>query len=174
MIRIVSAAIVGCFILVGCSAQSEPDAEASHQPAAAATQVRDAGAAIDLPIPATEVDQIVSTTYRVLTVVTNPNLSKSQKNEQTADSSTGTLVVTETPIPNAPVELEPVAVQKFTYLSKDQVEIAALSGTQTLHVTLLPQGQHWLVDDITSDGCASGSACPFDVEPLPSLAPEKN
>lgn len=174
MIRIVSAAIVGCFVLVGCSAQSEPDAEVSHQPVAAATQVRAAGAAIDLPIPATEVDQIVSTTYQVLTVVTNPNLNREQQNDQTADSSTGTLVVTDVPVASVPVELKPVVVQRFTYLSKDQVQIEANAGDQTLYVTLIPQGQRWLVDDITSDGCSSGSACPFDPSVVPTLPPEKN
>ena len=163
----------------GCAVAADEQPDSDPLPSVIAGGVsaevsRGGGSPIDLPVSPEGVDQVVSVTYRVATVVTNPNLSSDEQNTETAAISTGKLVLVPSEKSPAPVELQPVVVQRFLYLSADQVQVSVQAGVDQLFVTLVPGGGGWLVEDVTSTGCATGAACPFDPAPPPTIAAEES
>lgn len=179
LVRFVVGLVAVAAVVSGCSASSEPEAasggDSQAVPSAAAGAASGGGGLrVDLPIPPGVVDQVVSASHQVVGIVTNPNLSSDEQNEQTAQLATGKLVLVAAEKSTTPVELQPVVVQKFVYMSTDQVQVIVQSGSEELFVTLVPRGDRWLVDDVTSTGCATGSACPFDPEPLLPGEPVKS
>lgn len=147
---------------------SSGSAEASASPAA--PQPSRISSGVVLPISDSDVDRIVTVSQRVVVVLANPNLSADEQNNQTAALATGNLVLDGHRAPPTQQPVDPVTVQGFEYMSATQVQVRAAAGSLKLFLTFAKPAGQWLVDDVTSNGCATGAACPFDPAALPPLA----